>query len=250
MKAFIHALLLSVPLLAGHHAGNLSILFVGDSLTTPLGDGPSYATMVGDALVAAGTGDVTARAGCWGVTTWQWSLTTAAPGWHCDAHRKSLWDALVAPQLPRTDAYILLGTNDALHHYVGEDPMVPVEPGDYAMYLIDLINRLHAAGIPHVVLLSPPDILNATPDVSMRLKEYREYIGWICRLNREFPGVRCGPDLSRILRPGDYVDDSHPSLAGDQKVADAILVDLWRRSWRAAGPWRTRRGAASRGSSV
>jgi lysophospholipase L1-like esterase len=161
------------------------------------------------------------NAGCWGATTWQWTIDGAPPGYHCGSHGMSLWDELVRDWLPAQRAYVLLGTNDARTHAYGYYDR-PVSPLEYALNLSALIDRLRSAGVVQIVLLAPHDPVDADAEQLARLADYRRIITAFCA--PEFSRVTCGPDLSEVLGPEDLVDGVHPNQQGHRKIAEAILA--------------------------
>jgi lysophospholipase L1-like esterase len=188
-------------------------LFLGDSITAANG----YVEILAEELPHETIG----RAACGATTSWQWTLETPAPGFHCALGLgASLYELFVEPWSGLQTVYILLGTNDSNFHAANWDG-IPVHPDEYAQNLATLIENLQADGAHTVILIAPPDVQDDVPERNERLAQYRDRIRAMCLY---FPGVFCGPDLSQILtEPGDFIDRLHPSARGHAKIAAALL---------------------------
>lgn len=180
----------------------VTVWLVGDSITEGWiggGAGRAYPARLAEEL---GAGYVVWNLGVQGAATVDWL-------------RPELFGAIRAGS-DADVAAVLLGTNDAL----GFPDRVPLPPSAYGAALRALVERLVAAGVEHVILMTPPPTPN--PRGVERLPAYREQVQAICR---SAPRTRCGPDLFRELRlerDFDPHDPVHPNDRGHARIAEAL----------------------------
>jgi lysophospholipase L1-like esterase len=214
MLAIVLALLaLPEPMLA-------RVLLIGDSITQGAVSGTPgfpYAEIVG---IQLGPDFEVTNLGCGGASSFDWRPDTGVT--ICGGLWINLWAERVLPNLPAEMATIMLGTNDATGFF---EP-APLTGDSYIANIGAIVDGLQAAGVPQVVLMTPPARCTTAPQaVRDRLADYRLRIFTMCLTK---PGVVCGPDVYKLLDPvADFAScDVHPNAQGHSKLGNALADDV------------------------
>lgn len=196
------------------HAFPTRLLLAGDSITFGIvsePSGPAYAELLPDLL---GPDFEVVNAGQSGM-----SSHFLHPDVDCDVFCSSgtLFNELIAPELPSEIATLMLGLNDALGFFLEER----TAPETYEANVRDILDAIFAGGANHIILMSPPIPASVENLADDYLIPYRDSVFSICRGT---VGVLCGPDLQLLLdseldfAPGDI----HPNAQGHEKIANAL----------------------------
>jgi len=222
-RLFATLLTLAAAACGADPSAPLRIVLIGDSITAGSVSGPpgpSFAELLHDDFGSAAEFVV---AGCPGANTRSWTRPPDESG----CHVSGAFEQLAEGSLPADVVVVLLGTNDALAHY-----LLPVPPPEYEERLEALLKRVREHGAGEIVLVTPPPLGSRWPErraqqreqASERLRAYREIVARLCAGE-----TVCGPDLQSLLDPAAHFDGIvHPNAAGHAVIAEALAETLRR----------------------
>ncbi len=192
----------------------IRVLAIGDSITwgwVSAPTGPGYVDLLASEL---GADYEVTNIGCGGSTTAMWLPSAGAItcGGRFYNRRVDYWARLVDRATPADLATIMLGTVDAARGIL---------PWVYGDNLQQIIAGLFDRGVGEIVLMTQPTRPNADAATRALLDAYAAAVGGLCAT---LPGVRCGPDVYRLLDPvADFaLGDIHPNRTGHVKIASAL----------------------------
>jgi len=197
------------------------VLLVGDSITFGISSSPQapgYAEILPTRL---GAGFEIVNVGCGGSNAVNWRPSAGRANCLGRINNVVFFDHFIRANASANIATVLLGSNDAAIRRL---------PPYFRRNLEELIDGIHAVGIPMVVLMTPPPVVRGSNRVANSLlKLYAKVVGdprtGLCRSRA---GVVCGPDLFQILdAEADFSsEDPHPNARGHEKIAAALADTL------------------------
>lgn len=192
----------------------VSVVLLGDSITSGVASepaGPGYAALLADAL---GSGYALRNVACAGTTSIDWSPSVGNGVCGPDRVAPSMYAARARTALPADLVVILLGTNDASGFLEPE----AVTPQRYHEALAELVRALQADGAARVMLMTPPQFYQGSV---RRLAHYRDEVLELCSPPAD--SILCGPDVYSLLTAEDFAfNDPHPNAVGHRKIATAL----------------------------